>query len=157
MQVFKADIKRFWFYEMKSWLWTLLLATLVYIVYYRISSANHDKLIIGIIVLLLLKTGNLFTQYRVTEIEINKKTNEISLVLKSLMAAEKVKKYELGQVRSELILNSGLKKLLISPNVLILFLSPKDTFHITHRYGFSPEDLAAINNTLSSNSGTQPK
>jgi len=148
MQVFNADIKRFWFYEMKSWLWTLLLATLVYIVYYRISSANHDKLIIGIIVLLLLKTANLFTQYRVTRIEINKKNNEISLILKSLMAAEKVKKYELGQVHSELIINSGLKKLVISPNVLILFLSPKDTFHITHRYGFSPETLAAINNTL---------
>ncbi|HEY8897847.1 MAG TPA: hypothetical protein VIM79_23645 [Niastella sp.] len=148
MQVFNADIKRFWFYEMKSWLWTLLLATLVYIVYYRISSANHDKLIIGIIVLLLLKTANLFTQYRVTRIEINKKNNEISLVLKSLMAVEKVKKYELGQVHSELIINSGLKKLVISPNVLILFLSPKDTFHITHRYGFSPETLAAINNTL---------
>ena len=148
MQVFNADIKRFWFYEMKSWLWTLLLATLVYIVYYRISSANHDKLIIGIIVLLLLKTANLFTQYRVTRIEINKKNNEISLILKSLMAVEKVKKYELGQVHSELIINSGLKKLVISPNVLILFLSPKDTFHITHRYGFSPETLAAINNTL---------
>lgn len=148
MQVFKADIKRFWFYEMKSWLWTLLLATLVYIVYYRISAANHDKLIIGIIVLLLLKTGNLFTQYRVTQIEVNKKTNELSLVLKSLMSGEKIKKYELEQVHSELILNSGLKKLLISPNVLILFLSEKDTFHITHRYGFSSETLAAINNTL---------
>lgn len=148
MQVFKADIKRFWFYEMKSWLWTLLLATLVYIVYYRISPANHDKLIIGIIVLVLLKTGNLFTQYRVTEIEINKKTNEISLVLKSLMSGDKIKKYELAQVRSELINNSGLKKLLISPTVLMLFLSPKDTFHITHRFGFSTEDLAAINKTL---------
>lgn len=148
MQVFKANIKRFWFYEMKSWLWTLLLATLVYIVYYRISSANHDKLIIGIIVLLLLKTGNLLIQYRVTEIEVNKKNNELSLGLKSLIAAEKIKKYELSQVRSELILNSGLKKLLISPNVLILFLSPKDTFHITHRFGFSAETLKAIDNTI---------
>jgi hypothetical protein len=150
MQVFKADIKRFWFYEMKSWLWTFLLATLVYIVYYRISSANHDKLIIGIIVLLLLKTRNLFTQYRVTEIEINKKTNQLSLVLKSLISGEKVKKYELDQVRSELIHNSGLKKLVVSPNVLILFLSPKDTFHITHRFGFSTEALTTINNTLNS-------
>jgi hypothetical protein len=154
MQVFKADLKRFWFYEMKSWLWTLLLATLVYIVYYRISSANHDKLVIGIIVLLLLKTGNLFTQYRTTEIEINKKNNEISLVLKSIMSAEIVKKYELDQVRSQLIHHSGLKKLLNSPNVLILFISPKDAFHITHRFGFSAETLAAINNTLSSDSGS---
>jgi hypothetical protein len=156
MQVYKADIKKFWFNEVKSWLWTLLLATIVYIIYYRLSPGNHDKLIIGIIILLLLKTGNLFTQYRVTEIEADEKNNQLSIVLKSFMSGEKVKKYELAQVRSELIHNSGLKKLLMSPGVLILFLSPTDTFHITHRYGFSPETLAAINNTLRSYSRTEP-
>jgi hypothetical protein len=155
IQIFKPNKDLYRKNELKSWLWTFILATILYIVYHQYSGVTNNKLIIGIIILLLLKTANLFTQYRVTEIEIDRKNNQLSIVLKSLLSGEKIKRYELGQVRSELINNSGFMKLMVTSDMLKLFLSPKDTFHISNRYGFSIETLAAINNTL--NTETQPK
>ena len=153
IQVFKTNKDLYRKNEIKSWLWTLILATAIYIVYHQFANVTNDKLIIGISVLLLLKLANLFTQYRVAVIEVDRKNNQLSILLKSLLSGEKTKKYELGQVRSEFIQNAGFMKLMLSSDMLKLFLSPKDTFHISTRYGFSTETLAAINNTL--NSGTQ--
>lgn len=147
-QVFKTNKDLYRKNELKSWLWTLILATALYIVYHQFSNVTNDKLIIGISVLLLLKTANLFTQYRVTEIEIDRKNNQLSIVLKSLLSGEKIKRYELGHVRSEFIHHSGFMKLMLTSDMLKLYLSPKDTFHISTRYGFTTETLKAIDKTL---------
>jgi hypothetical protein len=148
LQVFKINKELYKKNELRSWLWPFILATALYIAYHQFSLITQTRFIIAIAILLLLKTGNLFTQYRVTEIEIDRKSNQLSIVLKSLISGEKVKKYELAQVRSELVRNTGLMKLALSPDMLKLFLSPKDTFHISNRYGFSTETLAAINNAI---------
>lgn len=148
IQVFKTNKDLYRKNEIKSWLWTFILATALYIVYHQFSNVTNNKLIIGISILLLLKAANLFTQYRVTEIEVDRKNNQLSIVLKSLLSAEKTKKYELGQVRSELIQNAGFMKLMLSSDMLKLFLSPKDTFHISNKFGFTTETLKAIDNTI---------
>jgi hypothetical protein len=148
IQVFKTNKDLYRKNEIRSWLWTFILATIIYIVYHQYSRVTNDKLIIGISILLLLKAGNLFTQYRITDIEVDRKNNQLSIVLKSLLSGEKIKRYELGQVRSELIHHSGWMKLMLSSDMLKLFLSPKDTFHISNRYGFSTESLKAIDNTI---------
>lgn len=148
IQVFKINKDLYRKNEIRSWLWTFILVMALYFVYHQFSYVTNGKLIIGITILLLLKTANLFTQYRVTEIEVDRKNNQLSIVLKSLLSGEKTKKYELTQVRSELIHYAGLTKLVFSSDMLKLFLSPKDTFHISNRYGFSPETLKAIDNTI---------
>ena|SRR5437868_5257889 len=148
LQIFRTNKNLYRKNELRSWLWTFILATTLYIVYHQYSGVTNDKLIIGITILLLLKTASLFTQYRVTEIEVDRKKNQLSIVLKSLLSGEKVKKYELAQVRSELIQHTGLTKLVFPSEMLKLFLSPKDTFHISSRYGFSKETLKTIDNTI---------
>jgi hypothetical protein len=150
MQIFKTDKKNFLANELKSWLWTLAFATLLYFGFQQFLSVTHDKLIIGVVVLLLLKIGDTLTQYHVTEIQVDKQKNELTFLLNSIMSGEKVKKYELGQASSELIHNSGLTKLLSSPVTLKIFLTTKDTFRINNRYGFSTKTLTSVDNTLKS-------
>ena len=70
--------------------------------------------------------------------------------LYSPMSGEKIKKYELKVVRSELRHHSGITKLLSSAVTLNLLLTPKDMFRINSRYGFSSKALTSIDNTLKS-------
>ena len=150
MQVFKTDRKLFWTNELKNWALTIVFATTLYYVFWLFSSPTTDNLLVGIVVLFLLKIAETLTPYHVTAIEIDRQTNHVTFKLYSLMSGDKVRKYELRQVRSELILHSGIAKLLSSPVTLKVLLMPKDTFRITSRYGFSRETLISVDNVLKS-------
>lgn len=150
MQIFKTDKNIFWANELKSWLWTLAFATLLYFGFQQFLSVTNNKLIIGVVILLLFKIGDTLTQYHVTEIQVDSQKKQLTFILNSIMSGEKVKRYELGQVRSELIHNSWLTKLLSSPFTLKIFLVPKDMFRINNRYGFSTKTLVSVDNTLKS-------
>jgi hypothetical protein len=149
MQVFKADKNLFWTNELKSWALILVFVTILYFIF-RILSTTTDDLFVGIFVVFLLKAADTLTPYHVTAIEIDRKTNQLTFKLYSLISGKKVKRYELKQVRSELIYHSGIVRLLSSPVTLKVWLVPKGMFRITSRYGFSQETLTSVNNALKS-------
>ena len=137
MQVFRTDRKLFWTNELKSWALIIVFATALLFGFQLFSSTKTDNLLVGIFVLFLIKIADTITQYHVTEIEIDKLRNEMIFKLYSPMSGEKIKKYELKVVRSELRHHSGITKLLSSAVTLNLLLTPKDMFRINSRYGFS--------------------
>lgn len=155
MQNFKADRKLYRLNEIKSWLWIIFVAALLYFVFLLFFPTAHSNLIIGLFVFLLLKAGNMLTQSHVSEIIVDKEKNQLIFVLKSLMTGEKTIKYALQPAGSELIYISGLKSLFSSPITLIIYLPYKDKFRIGNRYGFSVEMLTAINNTFKSLNNSQ--
>jgi hypothetical protein len=150
MQVFKTDKKLFWAHELKSWLWTFVFAGLLYFGLKYFSSLTNDKNIVGVFVILFLKLGDTLTQYHVKEIQIDGQKKQVTVVLKSRMSGDKIKRYELEQATSELISNSGLTKYFSSPCTLKIFFKPNDTFLISNRYGFSIDTLTSVNNVLKS-------
>lgn len=148
MHVFKTDKKFFWINELKSWLWTFVFAALLYFGLKQFSSLTNDNIIVGVIVILLLKIADTFTQYHIIEIQIDGQKQQLTLVLKSILSGEKIKQYALGQVTSELISHSSLTRYLSSPFTLKIFLKPKDAFIISNRYGFTLETLTSVDKTL---------
>ena len=109
---------------------------------------THDKLVIGVIVLLLLKIGDTLTQYHVTEIHIDSESNQLTFMLNSIMSGEKTKQYKLEKATSDLKNNSGVTKYFASPYSLKIFLKPKDTFSLSNRYGFSFETLKQVDRSI---------
>lgn len=148
MQIFKFEKKLFWINELKSWLWTSFLAFILYFIGQRFFSISHDKLMFGIIVILLIKLGDSLTQYRVAIINVDDEKKQLTFILKSIVQGEKIKRYELKQATSELNHNSGLAKYLFSPFTLKILLTPRDLFRITNRYGFSLSTLTLINSAI---------
>lgn len=104
----------------------------------------------GVAVALILKLRDTLVQFHVTEVHVEKENNQLKFVLQSLMAGEKIKKYEFEQVTSQLIINSGLTKYLLSPFILKIFLRPKDLYIITNRYGFSLANLSSLDKAINS-------
>jgi hypothetical protein len=95
-----------------------------------------------------MKLADTLTQYHVREIQIDEQKKQMTVILNSVMSGKKIKQYELGQVTSNLITNSGLTKYFSSPFTLKIFLNPKDTFRLSNRYGFTLETLTLVDNTL---------
>lgn len=155
MQVFKTDKKLLWINELKSWLWTFAFAALVYFGLTYFSSLTSNVITIGIDVIVLLKIADSLTQYHVSEIQIDGENKLMAVILNSKMSGEKIKKYELGQVTSELIINSGPRRYLSSAFILKVFIKPKDTFVISNRYGFTSATLTSVDNILRSIGGNQ--
>ena len=150
MHVFKTDKKLFYANELKSWLWTFAFAALLYFGLKYFSSLANRNFIVVVVVILLLKLADTFTQYHVKEIQIDGQNNEMTVLLNSKMSGEKIKKYELGQATSELKNNSGFTRYLSSPFTLKVFLKPKDTFVISNRYGFPLDTLTSVDKILKS-------
>lgn len=148
MQVFKTDKKLFWINELKSWLWLFGLSALLYFILMQFSSIANENVIIGVVIMLLLKIADTFTQYHAKEIQIDELSNRLTVLLNSRMSGEKVEQYKLDQVTSELISNSGLTKYLISPDTLKLHFRPNRTWVINTRFGFTPDTLIAIDKQL---------
>lgn len=148
MQVFKKDKKIFWANELKSWLWTFTFAGFLFFVFKYFFALTNDNISVGVVVIFLVKFADTLTQYHVREIQIDEQKKQMTVILNSVMSGEKIKQYELGQVTSELITNSGLTKYLSSPFTLKIFLNPKDTFRLSNRYGFTLETLTSVDKTL---------
>lgn len=148
MQVFKTDIKIFWANELKSWLWTFAFAAFLFFVFRYFFALTNDNISVGVVVIFLMKLADTLTQYHVKEIQIDEQKKQMTVILNSVMSGEKIKQYELGQVTSELITNSGLTKYLSSSFTLKIFLNPKDTFKLSNRYGFTIETLTSVDKTL---------
>ncbi|NNV54946.1 hypothetical protein [Limnovirga soli] len=150
MQFFKTNKKYFWSNELKSWLWTIAFAALVYFVLNYFYSITRDNFIIGVVVIFLRKLGDILTQYHVSEIQIDGQKKEMILILNSRMSGEKIKIYGIEQITSELIHYSGWKRYLYSPFTLNIFLNPKDKFVITNRFGFTLDTLTSVDKILKS-------
>ena len=148
MQIFKTDKTTFWKNELKSWFWTTLTIAVFYFGLKLFFQMTHDKLVIGVIVLLLLKIGDTLTQYHVTEIHIDSESNQLTFMLNSIMSGEKTKQYKLEKATSDLKNNSGVTKYFASPYSLKIFLKPKDTFSLSNRYGFSFETLKQVDRSI---------
>jgi hypothetical protein len=148
MQVFKTDKKIFWANELKSWLWPFAFAAFLFFVFRYLFALPNDNIRVGIVVIFLMKLADTLTQYHVREIQIDEQKKQMTVILNSVMSGKKIKQYELGQVTSNLITNSGLTKYFSSPFTLKIFLNPKDTFRLSNRYGFTLETLTLVDNTL---------
>lgn len=150
MQIFKADKNVFWVNELGSWLLTLASAALIYFGLQQFLLIPNDRLVIAVVVLLFIKIGDTLTQYHVTEIQVDSQEKQVIFILNSIVSGQKVKRYSLEQVRSELIRNSGITKVLSSSSTLKIFLVPKDMFRINNRYGFTTKILSSVDDTLKS-------
>jgi hypothetical protein len=148
MRVFKTDKKTFWINELKSWLWDIAFAALLYLGCKYFTALTNDNIIIVAFVILLIKLGDTLTQYHVREIRIDKQQQQMTTVLHSPMSGEKIKQYDLSQVASALSNNSGLAKYLSSPFTLHIFLNPKNTLKLTNRYGFTLATLQSVDAAL---------
>jgi hypothetical protein len=98
----------------------------------------------------LLKTGNILTQYYVNEIQVDSQKRQVSLILRSIMSGKKIQHYKLDQVSSELVNNVGVIKYFSSSFTLKLIMDQNGTYFITDRYGFTLETLSLTDTTLKS-------
>ncbi len=148
MQIFKIDKKNYWINELKSWLWDIAFAALLYLGCKYFTTLTDDNIVIVAAVILLIKLGDTLTQYHVNEIRIDGEKQQMTVILHSPMSGEKIKQYDVSQVTSTLSNNSGLTKYLSSPFTLHIFLNPKDTLKLTNRYGFTLATLQSVDETL---------
>ena len=150
MQTFNIDKKTFWINEIKSWLTVIAFAILLSFIFSYFFSFKVDRIITGFCVIILLKLSDSLTQFHIKQIQIDKTTNQLTFILQSRMSGQKVMKYKLEQMTSELITNNGLKKFFSFPIVLKVYLKPKDTFSITNKYGFTNDILLLVDRELKS-------
>ena len=148
MQVYKTEKKSYLTNELKSWLLTMVIALILFLVFKLFFSLSEDKILLGIVVLFLLKLGDTFTQYHVTEIRLDANSNQITFILNNIMSGEKNKNYNLQQTHSEIIKTSKLNTFLNSDLILKIYLPDKKFFKIGSRYGFSPSTLETIDSSL---------
>ena len=144
MQVYKTEKKSYLTNELKSWLLTMVIALILFLVFKLFFSLSEDKILLGIVVLFLLKLGDTLTQYHVTEIRLDANSNQITFILNNIMSGEKNKNYNLQQTHSEIIKTSKLNTFLNSDLILKIYLPDKKLFKIGSRYGFSPSTLETI-------------
>jgi len=148
MQVYKTEKKSYLTNELKSWLLTMVIALILFLVFKLFFSLSEDKILLGIVVLFLLKLGDTLTQYHVIEIRLDANSNKITFILNNIMSGEKNKNYNLQQTHSEIIKTSKLNTFLNSDLILKIYLPDKKFFKIGSRYGFSPSTLETIDSSL---------
>jgi hypothetical protein len=148
MIVYKTNKAAFWKNEIINWTQIFILGTILCFAFSFFSSFNKDKMSIGIIVMVLLKLSNFFTQYHIVEIKVDKPNNELTFLLLSRMSGQKIKKYQLDKVNSSFSVNSSWTKIFTYQFNLKILLNAKNFFVITNRYGFTKETLELVDNTL---------
>lgn len=148
MQIFKTDKKNYWINELKSWLWDIAFAALIFFGCKYFTALTNDNIVIIAFVILLIKLGDTLTQYHVREIRIDEEQQQMTTILHSPMSGEKIKQYDLSQVASALSNNSGLAKYFSSPFTLQIFLNAKNTLKLTNRYGFTLATLQSVDAAL---------
>ena len=79
MQVYKTEKKSYLTNELKSWLLTMVIALILFLVFKLFFSLSEDKILLDVVVLFLLKLGDTLTQYHVTEIRLDANSNQITL------------------------------------------------------------------------------
>lgn len=150
MQVFSTDTKLFWSNELKSWLWIFAFTGLLFLSLKYFLSFTNDRIIFLAVVVLLLKLSDTLTQYHVREIKIDEQKKQLIVIFHSSLSGEKIKKYNINKVTSEIIKNSGIKSYLFSHFALKIFLEPKNTLVINSRYGFTLDALLSVDKELRS-------
>lgn len=148
MQIFKTDKKLFLINELKSWLWTFVFVTIIYLGLQQFFSMAHDKLIGVAVILLLLKLADAITQFHITEIHVNAQKNQLTFVLHCILSGEKIKRYELSDAASELKNNSSKILYGYSRFLLTIFLEQKGVFRISNRYGFSLATVTSVHEAI---------
>jgi hypothetical protein len=148
MHVFKTDAKLHLTNELKNWTLIITFGLLLFVVLKLFYSLPEDKLLVGIAVFFLLKTGDTITRFHVKEIKIDTQTNQLTFILSSIMSGQKSRIYELREATSELTHNSTLTKVFLSPLTLKILLAQKGRFRINGRYGFTTDTLEEVNHAI---------
>lgn len=146
MQVFKAYKKIYLANELKSWILSIVFVLLLFFAIRLFFSQTQINFLAGVILLALFKLGDMLTQFHVEQIKVDSNDSKVTFILKSVIQGEKIKTYHLGKIKSELLKNSRLKRLLNSP--IKIAASDDELFKIDSRYGFSTKTLKELDNTL---------
>lgn len=150
MHFFKADLKYALAIELRSWLLTSVLLMALYVVIKLFHLLSDHYFTLGTIVVVVLKLSDRLFTYQIKEIQIDEQNKQFRFILKSLLSGQKIKSYELAEVKSAFISHSGLTKHFRAPLTLKLHLSSKETALVTNRYGFRYEVLSLVDQKLKS-------
>lgn len=148
MQVFNTDRRLHLTNELKSWVLTAALALLLYFGFTLFSSIPPASLIAALVVVFLAKLGNTLTQYHVKTIQLDNEKDKLDIILSSIMSGKKNKTYDLRQVTSELIENKTLINGFKSSPTLKIYVTKKETFVISNRFGFTKDTLNTVDNAI---------
>ena len=148
MQAYKINKKAFWVKGFKNLLIKFSIQIFSIFVFSLFININQELFITIVFTLLLMECGNFITQLHIKEIQVDKEKNEISFFLKSIYSGEKIKKYILGKISSQLVKNTGFRKYFYGELSLKMKVSDKEIFDVTNRYGFYNDTLISIENTL---------
>ena len=155
MQVFKTDKNTFLRNELVSWLGTVLFTLLLYVGFKSFSSQPDGRLLVPVCLVILFKLRDTLTHFHIREIKVDEQANQLTFVLHSVMAGERLKSYNLRLLKSDIIRYSGLLKIFRSSATLKVTLPNQETFRVSTRYGFSANTLTIVDKTLNQTSTLQ--
>jgi hypothetical protein len=138
--------------EFKSWLWTLALLVISVIVVKVLLDWQFDKTGLLMAVIIILKLGDMITQYHAEKVMVDKFTNNFHLIFRSIMCGEKEFHYPLDKVESRIIPNGGFQRLISGPITLEINTSGRKRLRITRRYGFSSDGLRKLHELIQGDS-----
>ena len=148
MQVFKTDRNIYLTNQLISWVWTIAFVLLVYFGFKLLSPQPIGRLLVPISLIILYRLRDTLTQFHVKKIKVDAQTNQLSFLLQSVMSGQKIRNYDLRQIKSELITYSRFASILYSSMTLKVLLPKNEVFRISSRYGFSANTLTLIDNAL---------
>lgn len=148
IETFSVNKRILWANEFKEWFFTFVFAAFLYLALQFFFTSSNSSIVVGFMVWLLLNISRTLTQYHVSQIRIDSQSCRLTLVLNSIMSGEKVKVYDLRNLKSELIIASGMARYFDSSLILKLYFKPKDVFRISSRYGFSTETLVLVDGSI---------
>jgi hypothetical protein len=134
--------------EFKSWLWILALLILSIIAVRALLHWQFDKIWLLITVIIISKLGDTITQYHADKVMVDKFTNNLHLIFRSIMSGEKQFNFPLDKVESRIIPNGGFQRLISGPIALEINASGRKRLRITKRYGFSSDGLRKIHELI---------
>ena len=147
MKTFKSETSVRIASEIQSWITTSIVLSAVYLPWYLFSDKPkfESAVLYGIV---FMKIGNTLSQFVVSEIHVDKGSNKITFVLKSVLSGRKTKAFPLHEIQSEVCLKGIWGRAWSSGTVLKVYTSDNGHFQITSQYGFSAKTLVKINEAL---------
>ena len=152
MQVFKTNKKVFLRNQLTSWVGTISFALLLYFSLKLFTQQPIGRILVPVFLLILWKLRNTLTQFYVKEIKIDEQANQLTFLLHSVMGGQRIRNYDLRQIKSEITINSGFAYIFSSPVTLEVTLPTNENFRLNRRYGLSTETLTSVDNALKKSS-----